>query len=69
MKYMISAEYKDGRLSDGWEFQTTRKAEAKQVARGLFAESAVTVDLYAYSKEYGTSYQGTAYCVDDVKKW
>lgn len=69
VKYLLSVEYQDGRLSEDWELITTRKAEAKRVAKGLFADGVKCVDLYAYSKQYGTSYQGTAYSVEDVKKW
>lgn len=63
-KYFISVPE-----ADGWRYETTRKAEAKKYAIELFNEGCEYVDFYAYSKEYGTSYQVTAYSVEDVKKW
>ena len=64
VKYFISVPE-----SDGWGYSTTRKAEAKKYAVELLNEGCEYVDFYAYSKQYGISYQGSAYSVEDVKKW
>ena len=64
VKYFISVPE-----ADGWRYKTTRKAEAKKYAIELLNEGCEYVDFYAYSKQYGPSYQGTAYSVEDVTKW
>lgn len=70
VKYFLEVEYKDGRMSEGWEFKTTRKAEAKKRAKELLtSENASAVSLYACSKEFGTSFQGVAYSVEEVANW
>lgn len=70
VKYFLEVEYKDGRVSEGWSFKTTRKAEAKKKAKELFtSENAASVSLYAHSKDFGLSFQGTAYSVEELVKW
>lgn len=73
VKYMLSVDYYDFcRLYDEeeWDLVTFKKSEAKKFARQLFREGVdCEVSLYVQAKEQGTSFQGTAYSVEDVKKW